>query len=202
MSDLVAQKLASLFTSLKQEQTKINVCIKVRHVFVFLFYSNHPNLFKSQVCMFPLSFNRFWMLFHKLFRSERVFQRKEKMKNVFQSVVISKKTSSADGGARLQDVHLFFYVIWWQCVIVFTQFFVHVHLFLCHLMTVWDCIHPVFCSCPAFFIFVIQTGFLWGWWVLIGSSFVDNIRSMLKTIWPRNLIFNYIMHCKVKTRLF
>ena len=38
--------------------------------------------------------------------------------------------------------------------------------------------------------------------LLIGSSFVDNIRSMLKTIWPRNLIFNYIMHCKVKTRLF
>ena len=73
-----------------------------------------------------------------------------------------------------------FYVIWYQCEIVFTQFFVHVQLF---------------------FIFVIQTGFLWGWWVLIGSSFVDNIRSMLKTIWPRNLIFNYIMHCKAKTRL-
>ena len=105
---------------------------------------------------------------------------KKKRKNVFQSVVISKKTSSADGGARLQDVHLF----------------------LCHLMTVWDCFHPVFCSCPDFFIFFIQTGFLWGWWVLIGSSFVDNIRSMLKTIWPRNLIFNYIMHCKAKTRLF
>ena len=158
----------------------MNVCIKVRHVFVFLFYSNHPNLFKSQVCMFPLSFTRFWMLFHKLFRSERVFQRKEKMKNVFQSVVISKKNFQRR----------------WRREIARRP------LFLCHLMTVWDCFHPVFCSCPAFFIFFIQTGFLWGWWVLIGSSFVDNIRSMLKTIWPRNLIFNYIMHCKAKTRLF
>lgn len=76
--------------------------------------------------------------------------------------------------------------------------------FLCHLMTVWDCFHPVFCSCPDFFIFFIQTGFLWGWWVLIGSSFVDNIWSMLKTIRfrPRNLILNYIMYCKAKTRLF